>query len=160
MTTSAGLLLWRARDGVVEILIGHMGGPFWAHKSDHAWSIPKGLVDVETDEELLIAAEREFAEEMGSAAPGGESIDLGSVKSGTKTITVFARSGDFDAGAATSNTFTMEWPRGSGRIQEFPEIDRAEWVPLANAERYLTKSQAPLLERLATAISASGETSP
>ena len=152
MALSAGLLLWRDRSGVVEVLLGHMGGPFWARKSDHAWSVPKGLIDSDADEDPLTAAEREFAEELGSPAPDGESIELGSVKSGSKTIIVFAREGDFDADAATSNTFTMEWPKGSGTLQEFPEIDRTEWVPLADAVRYLTKSQAPFAERLATAI--------
>ena len=145
---SAGLLLYRRTPhGAVEVLLGHMGGPFWARKHEHAWSMPKGLAESGEDD-LLAVAEREFTEEMGSAAPAGETIELGSVKSGSKTIFAFAREGDFDADAAVSNRFQMEWPRGSGAFQEFPEIDRAEWVALGDATTYLTKGQAPFLEIL------------
>lgn len=142
---SSGLLLVR---GATEVLIGHMGGPFWAKKNHHSWSIPKGLHDTgETD--ALAVAEREFAEEMGSPAPPGESIDLGSTTSGRKTITIFARRGDFDADAAVSNTFELEWPRGSGTMIEVPEIDRAAWVGIDDARQLLVKSQAVFLDRLA-----------
>jgi len=108
---SSGLLLYRLTDrGDVEVLIGHMGGPYWAHKNEGAWSIPKGLHE-DGEHDHLDVAEREFAEEMGSPAPPGATVELGSVKSGNKRITVFARRGDFDAAAAFSNTFEMEWPR-------------------------------------------------
>jgi predicted NUDIX family NTP pyrophosphohydrolase len=145
-TTSAGLLLYRLVDGVVEVLIGHMGGPFWARKDAHGWSIPKGLY---TDEEPLTAAEREFAEELGSPAPAGPTVALGSVRqSGGKTVTVFAREGDFDASSIVSNEFELEWPRGSGRMQRFPEIDRAGWFSLDEAAEKLVKAQSAFLERL------------
>ena len=146
---SAGLLLYR-RDGrgKLEVLLGHMGGPFWAHRDEHAWSIPKGLRD-DGEPDLLAVAEREFAEELGGPAPDGPTLELGSVRSGSKTIIIYARRGDFDADAAVSNTFEMEWPKGSGRIQEFPEIDRAAWHPLPDARRLLVKGQLPFLDRLA-----------
>ncbi len=142
---SSGLLLFR---DATEVLIGHMGGPFWANKEEHAWSIPKGLHD-DDETSALAVAEREFAEEMGSTAPPGESIDLGSTTSGRKVITIFARRGDFDAEAAVSNTFPLEWPRGSGIMIDVPEIDRAAWVKIDDARRLLVKSQAIFLDRLA-----------
>ena len=151
MTLSVGLVLWRSTDdGELEVLIGHMGGPFFARKHERGWSFPKGLVD--DGEHLLATAEREFAEEMGSEPPPGESVDLGAVKASGKTIQLFARRGDFDADAAESNTFELEWPRGSGTIRTFPEIDRAAWVSLDDAERLLTKGQAPFVERLRAMI--------
>lgn len=103
--------------------------------------------------DALVVAEREFEEEMGSVAPSGESIELGSVRGVYKTITIFAREGDFDAARATSNTFEMEWPPRSGQIGVFPEIDRAEWVLTPDAPLYLTKSQGPFIDRLLEAIS-------
>ncbi|MET9326530.1 NUDIX domain-containing protein [Tsukamurella sp. NPDC003166] len=145
-TTSAGLLLFRRDGGTVEVLIGHMGGPFWARKDAHGWSIPKGLY---TDEEPLAAAEREFAEELGSPAPAGPTVPLGSVRqSGGKTVTVFAREGDFDAATITSNEFELEWPRGSGRMQTFPEIARADWFSLDEAAEKLVQAQSAFLNRL------------
>src|SRR5262245_6260865 len=136
--TSAALLLFRRRD-TLEVLIAHMGGPFWARKDAGAWSIPKGEYTVE---EPLDAARREFAEEMGSQAPSGEVISLGSVKqSGGKVVTAFAIEGDFDLAGFHSNTFELEWPRGSGRTQEFPEVDRAEWVTVDVAREKLVKGQ-------------------
>lgn len=145
-TTSAGLLLFRRTDDAVEVLLGHMGGPFWSRKDAHAWSIPKGLY---TDEEPLAAAEREFAEEMGSPAPTGQTVPLGSVRqSGGKTVTVFAREGDFDAETIRSNEFELEWPRGSGRMQSFPEIDRAGWFSPGEAAEKLVKAQSAFLDRL------------
>ncbi len=154
MVISSGLLLYRrSTSGELEVLLGHMGGPLWAHKHEHAWSIPKGLAEVgETD--LLAVAEREFDEEMGSRAPNAPTIELGSVPSGSKTITIFAREGDFDAENASSNTFSMEWPRGSGKFGDFLEIDRAEWVPVSNATTYLTKGQGPFVQRLVDALAA------
>lgn len=143
--TSAALLLFRRREAL-EVLIAHMGGPFWARKDAGAWSIPKGEY---TSEEPLAAAQREFAEEMGSPAPAGEVISLGSVKqSGGKVVTAFAVEGDFDLDGFHSNTFEMEWPRGSGRMQEFPEVDRAEWVTVDVAREKLVKGQVPVLDAL------------
>ena len=148
MVDSSGLLLFRrSLDGVVEVLIGHMGGPFWANQQEHAWSVPKGLHD-DGERDHLAVALREFEEEMGAPPTDGPSIDLGSVKSGSKIITVFAREGDFDAESAVSNTFELEWPRGSGQIQEFPEIDEAAWKNVAEARSLLTKAQGRFLERL------------
>jgi len=144
--TSAALLLYRHRESV-EVLIAHMGGPFWARKDAGAWSIPKGEHD--SDEEPLAAALREFAEEMGSAPPPGTPIPLGTVKqSGGKTVTTYAVAGDFDLAGFHSNTFEMEWPRGSGRVREFPEVDRAEWVTIDAAREKLVKGQIPVLDAL------------
>lgn len=148
MVESSGLLLFRKKeDGVVEVLVGHMGGPFWARKHEHAWSVPKGLHDDEGDDHLAVAI-REFMEEMGSAPPDGPTIDLGFVKSGNKRITVFAREGEFRAETAVSNTFKLEWPRGSGEFQEFPEIDKAAWISVGEARDLLVKGQVPFLDRL------------
>jgi predicted NUDIX family NTP pyrophosphohydrolase len=148
MLHSSGLLLYRrTADDDVEVLIGHMGGPFWAGQEEHAWSIPKGLHDDGEHKHLTVAL-REFEEEMGSAPPGGPTLELGMVRSGNKKITVFAREGDFDAAAAVSNTFSMEWPRGSGRMQEFPEIDAAAWKSVEEARSLLTKAQVKFLDRL------------
>ncbi|MBB4905193.1 NUDIX domain-containing protein [Actinophytocola algeriensis] len=144
--TSAALLLFRHGSDGLEVLIAHMGGPFWARKDAGAWSIPKGEY---TDEEPLAAARREFAEEMGSPPPGGEPVALGTVKqSGGKSVTTFAVEGDFDLAGFRSNTFELEWPRGSGRVQEFPEVDRAAWVPVAVAREKLVKGQVPVLDAL------------
>jgi predicted NUDIX family NTP pyrophosphohydrolase len=144
--TSAALLLFRRRDQL-EVLIAHMGGPFWARKDAGAWSIPKG--EYLDDEEPLAAARREFAEEMGSPPPEGEVIPLGTVtQSGGKTVTTYAVEGDFDLDRFRSNTFEMEWPRGSGRMREFPEVDRAEWMPVAVARDKLVKGQVPVLDAL------------
>ena len=148
MVESSGLRLFRRTpDGIVEVLIGHMGGPFWSNQHQHAWSVPKGIHDDGEHDHLAVAI-REFEEEMGSPPPEGPSIDLGSVKSGSKTITVFAREGDFDTESAVSNTFELEWPRGSGVVQEYPEIDEAAWRSVAEARSLLTKAQEPFLDRL------------
>jgi predicted NUDIX family NTP pyrophosphohydrolase len=145
--TSAALLLFRHGTDGLEVLIAHMGGPFWARKDAGAWSIPKG--EYTDDEEPLAAARREFAEEMGSPPPAGEPIALGTVtQSGGKAVTTFAVEGDFDLNGFRSNTFELEWPRGSGRVQEFPEVDRAAWVPLAVAREKLVKGQVPVLDAL------------
>jgi predicted NUDIX family NTP pyrophosphohydrolase len=144
--TSAALLVFRRR-AEPEVLIAHMGGPFWARKDAGAWSIPKG--EYTTDEEPLDAARREFAEEMGAPPPAGEVVSLGSVKqSGGKVVTTFAVEGDFDLDGFRSNTFEMEWPRGSGRMREFPEVDRAEWVTVDVAREKLVKGQVPVLDAL------------
>jgi predicted NUDIX family NTP pyrophosphohydrolase len=145
--TSAGLLLYRRRDAGVEILIGHMGGPFWARKDEAAWSIPKG--EYGPGEEPFAVALREFEEELGSPAPATDFVALGEVKqSGGKVLTVWAAEGDLDAETAHSNTFSLEWPPRSGRIQEFPEIDRAAWLPVDEARTKLVRGQVPLLDRL------------
>ena len=150
---SSGLLLYRlVNTDDVEVLLAHMGGPFWAHKNEHAWSIPKGIHDNGEGDHLQVA-EREFAEEMGSPAPIGPTLELGSVRSGNKQITVFAREGTFDADGAFSNTFEMEWPRGSGVMATFPEIDRARWVSVAEAQTLLVKGQLPFLDRLSSNLS-------
>jgi predicted NUDIX family NTP pyrophosphohydrolase len=151
---SAGLLLHRAgADGGVEVLLAHMGGPFWARKDEGAWTIPKG--EHGDDEEGLAAARREFAEELGAPPPDGPAIELGEVRqSGGKRVTAWAVAGDFDASAIVSNTFEIEWPPRSGRTQAFPEVDRASWFDLETARRKLVKGQVPLLDALAQRVSA------
>ncbi|MCV7198767.1 NUDIX domain-containing protein [Mycobacterium angelicum] len=145
---SAGLLLYRgSAAGDVEVLIAHPGGPFWARKDDGAWSIPKG--EYGDDEDPWLAAQREFAEELGLAVPDGPRIDLGSVQqAGGKTVTAFAVRGDLDITDARSNTFEMEWPKGSGKLREFPEVDRVGWFSVAQAHEKLLKGQRPFLDRL------------
>jgi len=145
--TSAALLLYRNGGAGLEVLIAHMGGPFWARKDAGAWSIPKG--EYTDDEEPLAAARREFAEEMGSPPPDGAVAALGTVKqSGGKSVTTFAVEGDFDLAGFRSNTFELEWPRGSGKVQEFPEVDRAAWVSVAVAREKLVKGQVPVMDAL------------
>lgn len=150
MVTSAGLLLYRRRDGRTEVLLGHMGGPFWARKDDGAWSIPKG--EHGPDEDALAAALREFAEEMGSPAPAVDYVPLATVKQSAKTVSAWAGESDFDPSAIVSNTFELEWPPKSGRIQAFPEIDRAQWFSLDDAAAKLVKGQRPFLERLSALV--------
>jgi predicted NUDIX family NTP pyrophosphohydrolase len=145
---SAGLLLHRRAGDVVEVLIGHPGGPFWARKDDGAWSIPKGEYD--PSEDPWQAARREFAEEIGCPAPDGPRLDLGTVKQPSgKMLTVFAVAADLEIGDFRSNTFTLEWPKGSGRQQEFPELDRVAWLPTPEAHTKLLKGHRVFLERLA-----------
>ncbi|MBN9110660.1 MAG: NUDIX domain-containing protein [Pseudonocardia sp.] len=148
MRRSAGILLHRAGP---EVLLGHMGGPFWVRKDAHAWSIPKG--EHGDDEEPRAAAVREFAEEMGSPAPDGELVDLGTVRGSGKLIAAFALAGDLDADTVVSNTFELEWPPRSGRMQEFPEIDRAAWFALDEAREKIVKGQLAFLDRLAEHVS-------
>ncbi|MCQ4361166.1 NUDIX domain-containing protein [Mycobacterium gordonae] len=144
---SAGLLLYRARAGVVEVLLAHPGGPFWARKDDGAWSIPKGEYDEGDDP--WAAARREFAEELGLPVPDGPRLDFGPVKQPSgKVVTAFAVGGDLDITDASSNTFEMEWPRGSGRMREFPEVDRVGWFAVAQARAKLLKGQRVFLDRL------------
>ena len=150
--TSAGLLLYRRHpERGVEVLVGHMGGPFWARKDAGAWSIPKG--EHGPDEEPRDVALREFAEEMGSAAPATDLVPLGEVRqSGGKRLTAWAAEGDLDASATVSNTFSLEWPPRSGRVQQFPEIDRSAWFPVDVAREKLVKGQVPFLDRLLAAL--------
>jgi predicted NUDIX family NTP pyrophosphohydrolase len=144
---SAGVLVYRIRGGVVEVLIAHPGGPFWARKDDGAWSIPKG--EYADGEDPWAAAQREFAEELGLPVPAGPTIDLGSLRqSGGKVVRAFAVCADLDVTDAHSNTFELEWPRGSGKFAEFPEVDRVGWFPVAGARVKLLKGQRPLLDRL------------
>ena len=143
---SAGLLLFRRGAGGLEIFLVHPGGPFWAKKDAHAWSIPKG--EFAADEDPLTAARREFAEETGLSV-AGTFIALSPCKQpGGKIVHGFAVEGDCDPAAVNSNTFTIEWPPRSGRHQEFPEIDRAAWFPLAAARMKIHKGQIPLLDEL------------
>jgi predicted NUDIX family NTP pyrophosphohydrolase len=144
---SAGILLWRRRDGGLEVFIAHMGGPFWARKDANAWSIPKG--EFQPDEDALDAAQREFVEEIGVPAPPLDYVKLGEFRqSSGKVVIAFAAESSFEVAEVKSNTFPVEWPPRSGKIQEFPEIDRAEWMPVADAEWRLVKGQLPLLEAL------------
>jgi predicted NUDIX family NTP pyrophosphohydrolase len=145
---SAGLLLYRHRGDALEVLIGHPGGPVWARKDDGAWSIPKG--EYASGEDPWEAARREFAEEVGCPAPDGPRLDLGTIKQPSgKILTVFAVGADLDTGNFRSNTFTLEWPKGSGRLQQFPELDRVAWLPIAEAAVKLLKGHRIFLERLA-----------
>jgi predicted NUDIX family NTP pyrophosphohydrolase len=146
--TSAGILLHRVRDGAREVLLVHPGGPFWARKDAGVWSIPKG--EYAEGDDPRATALREFEEELGTALPAGtELTDLGTVRqAGGKVITAYAAAGDLDAGAIASNTFTTEWPPRSGRMQEFPEVDRAEWFGLDAARAKINPAQAELLDRL------------
>jgi predicted NUDIX family NTP pyrophosphohydrolase len=145
---SAGILLHRIGSDGREVLLVHPGGPFWAKRDDRAWSIPKGEYD--DGEEPLAAALREFEEEVGSALDHmGELVELGEVRQrNRKLVTAWAAEGDVDASAVRSNTFTMEWPPRSGKMQEFPEIDRAEWFTLARAREKLIEAQAAFVDRL------------
>ncbi len=150
--TSAGLLLYRrTADGAVEVLLGHMGGPFWRSKDAGAWTVPKG--EYERGEDPHDAAVREFTEELGSPPPPGDDVALGSVRQrGGKVVTAWAREGDFDPGAAVSNVFEVEWPPGSGRLVEFAELDRVEWLPVARAREVVVGAQAELLDRLVATL--------
>jgi len=141
------VLLYRARDSIVEVLIAHPGGPFWARKDDGVWSIPKGEY-AEADDPWA-AAQREFGEEIGLALPDGPRIDFGPLKQPSgKVVTGFAVLAELDIAEARSNTFEMEWPKGSGRLQEFPEVDRIGWFSVAQARIKLLKGQRVFLDRL------------
>ncbi|MGN6162242.1 MAG: NUDIX domain-containing protein [Marmoricola sp.] len=143
---SAALLVYRRRNEL-EVLLVHPGGPFWARKDEGAWSIPKG--EYADPEEPLAAAYREFNEEVGIVPPQSEVRDLGTAKlSSGKVITCFAVEGDLDLAEFSSNMFEMEWPRGTGRIQAFPEADRAGWFTLAVARVKISPGQVPFLDRL------------
>jgi predicted NUDIX family NTP pyrophosphohydrolase len=149
---SAGLLLYRRGADGVEVLIGHPGGPFWARKDDAAWSIPKG--EYTEDEDPWAAAQREFVEEIGLPVPDGPRIFLPPVtQSGGKIVTAFAVEADLDVTDSVSNTFEMEWPKGSGKFKEFPEIDRVGWFSVADAHIKLLKGQRPLLADLIAHLS-------
>lgn len=143
---SAGLMMYRIKDGTIQVLLAHPGGPFFCNKDEGAWSIPKGEPDA--DEDLLLTAQREFEEETG-LKPTGPFIALKPVKQkGGKVVHAWAFEGDCDSTTIQSNTFTMEWPPKSGRQMEFPEIDRAEFFDLTTAKRKIRAGQEGLLEEL------------
>lgn len=143
---SAGLLMFRRRGGIVELLLAHPGGPFWAKKDLGAWSIPKGEFD--PPEDPLEAAKREFEEETGLTA-NGQFIPLTPLKQpGGKLVHIWAFEGDCDVSAIISNTFSIEWPPRSGRQQSFPEIDRAQWFSFDAAREKITKGQKGFIEEL------------
>jgi len=149
---SAGVILYRRSAGGLEVLLVHPGGPLWARRDAGAWSIPKG--EYSDGEDPAAAARREFAEELGSPAPADFPIDLGDVRQrGGKLVHAWAAPGDLDASQIRSNTFTLEWPPRSGRIGEFPEVDRAQWFTLEQARERINPGQVPLLERLGQAVS-------
>jgi predicted NUDIX family NTP pyrophosphohydrolase len=154
VTRSAGLVLFR-RTPRLEVLIGHMGGPFWARKDARAWSIPKG--EHGHGEEPLAAARREFSEELGVPAPEGLALSLGEVRQrGGKVVAAWAVEGDLDPGAVTPATFPLEWPPRSGRIRHFPELDRVEWVAPDAARERLVAAQVAFVERLERVLDAGG----
>ena len=143
---SAGILLWRSADAGPEVLLAHFGGPYWARKDAGAWSIPKGLI--EAGESAEQTARREFREELGTELVGNL-VPLPPLRQkGGKWVEAFAVQGTFDPAQLASNSFTLEWPRGSGRQQSFPEVDRVRWFSLAEAEATMLPSQMPLLASL------------
>ncbi len=160
VTHSAGLLAWTRQGGGdvtgsgLRVFLIHMGGPFWARKDTGAWSVPKGIHHA--DEGPAAAARREFAEEIGVPAPEGDLLDLGTVRSGAKQVRAFAVEADPGLAYRASNTFPLEWPPHSGRTQEFPEADRAEWLGLQQARERIVRSQLPFLDRLADALGEPG----
>lgn len=144
---SAGLLLFRETSGVLEVLLVHPGGPFWSRKDDGAWSIPKG--EFEDGEDPLAAARREFEEETGFPAPAEEAIPLEPLKQpGGKLVLAWAVRGDLDPDRLRSNSFALEWPPKSGRIQNFPEVDRAGWFPVEVAKSKFLPGQVGFLGQL------------
>ncbi len=143
---SGGVLLYRFRGDELQILLVHPGGPFWRRKDDGAWSIPKGLF--EENESPLDAAKREFKEETGFEAEGSF-IDLGSIKQSSKKIVhIWALESDIDETKITSNKFSMEWPKNSGYLREYPEIDRAGWFNIYQAKKKIQRGQAGFIDRL------------
>ena len=153
---SAGLLLFRRSEAGLELFIAHPGGPFWKDRDAGAWTIPKGIV--ESGEDFLDAARREFEEETG-IHPVGPFIPLGSIRQKAgKTIHAWAWEGDADASTVVSNTMRTEWPRGSGRWMEFPEVDRCAWFVPAMAKTKMNQAQAELIDRLEAALAAQDAT--
>ena len=143
---SVGILLYKRREAAILVLLVHPGGPFWRHKDAGAWSIPKG--ERVTGEDPETTARREFAEELGSM-PSGPMSRLGRIRQrGGKYVEAFAVEGDFDVDSLSSNSFEIEWPPRSGRLESFPEVDRAAWFTLAAAREKINAGQRPLLDRL------------
>jgi len=154
---SAGLVLWRRGPTGIEVLLGHPGGPLFAHRDAGYWSIPKGEVEMEERAQgeagLAAVARRECAEETGHPVPEGPLLPLGSiVQKGGKEVYAWAAEGALDPAAAHSNLFTMSWPPGSGRLESYPELDRVEWFGLEEARRRVKETQIPLLDRLEAAL--------
>lgn len=150
--------MYRLRPPGAEVLLVHPGGPFWTGRDIGAWSIPKGRI--EPDEEPLVAARREFAEETGMEAEGPFIPLAGLRQPSGKIVHAWACAGDCDPRAIRSNTFTLEWPRRSGRLADFPEVDRGDWFPLPAAERKLHRGQVPFLRLLQAAIGLVGADRP
>ena len=149
--SSAGLLLYRRRGDSVEVLLGHLGGPFWAAKDVGAWTLPKG--ELEDGEDAHAAAVREFTEELGTPPPDGPDIALGTVRQRAgKEVTAWAREGDLEAVVTAAATVQVEWPPRSGRIVAFPELDRVAWWPLDRARELVITAQAELIDRLEAAL--------
>ena len=147
MKLSAGILLYRGEGSSLELLLVHPGGPFWAKKDLGAWSIPKG--EYAAGEDPLAVARREFEEELGVPPPQGALLNLGEIKQPSrKIITAFALRGDFDPARLKSNRFELEWPPRSGRLQSFPEVDRAAWFTPEAARVKILPGQAPFIDRL------------
>ncbi|MFE9763032.1 NUDIX domain-containing protein [Streptomyces sp. NPDC005808] len=145
---SSGLLLFRRTDRGLEVLLGHMGGPFFARRNEGAWTVPKG--EYEPDESAWDAARREFQEELGLPPPDGKAVPLGEIRqTGGKVVTAWAVEADLDPATVVPGTFEMEWPPKSGRSQEFPELDRVEWLGLDRARSLIVKAQTEFLDRLA-----------
>ncbi len=143
---SAGLLMYRLRDAELEVLLVHPGGPFWRHRDQDAWSIPKG--ELEAGEEPLATAQREFEEETG-VRPEGPYLELPEIEQkNRKIVSAWAFEGDCDPAAVRSNTFTIEFPPRSGKMAEFPEIDRAEFFSPEEARRKINPAQAALIDAL------------
>jgi predicted NUDIX family NTP pyrophosphohydrolase len=154
---SAGILLFRRQGGAIEFLLVHPGGPFWAKKDAGAWSIPKG--QIENEEEPRACAIRELDEELGAAPEldPEQLVELGSIKQKAgKVVEAWAAEADFDPGALASNSFEMEWPPRSGKQQEFPEVDRAEWFSVEKAREKILPAQAELLDRLLERLGSGG----
>ena len=149
---SAGLLMYRIQDGKLQVLLAHPGGPFFKNKDDGAWTIPKG--ELESGEDMLEAAKREFEEETG-VTPTGPFIELTPIKQkGGKIVHAWAFKGDCDPSAIVSNTFSMEWPPKSGRQMEFPEMDRADFYDVAGARQKIKATQMALVEELEKIVNA------
>jgi predicted NUDIX family NTP pyrophosphohydrolase len=144
---SAGLIPLRVRDGVPEVFLAHMGGPFWARKDDRAWSIVKGEYDPAAEEPRAVAV-REFAEEIGAPCPPEPWVELGAFRQPSgKVITAYAVVTDVDLAFVESNEFEVEWPKGSGVMRRFPEVDRAQWWPLPQARTKVVAGQVPMIEQ-------------
>jgi predicted NUDIX family NTP pyrophosphohydrolase len=151
---SAGVVLWRRGESGLEVLLAHMGGPLWAKKDHGHWTVPKG--EIEPGEEFEAVARREFQEETGHPLPVGPLVPLGQIrqKSG-KVVHAWAVEGNLDPARAVSNTYEMEWPPNSGRMQSFPEIDRVAWFDLVEARTRLKAAQVPFLDRLVESLAQS-----
>jgi predicted NUDIX family NTP pyrophosphohydrolase len=152
--TSAGILMYRLREGALQVLLAHPGGPFWSRRDAGAWMLPKG--ELQPGEEATAAARREFEEELGVPA-AGTLHPLGRLRQrGGKWVEAFAMEGDFDPALLRSNVFELEWPPRSGRHASFPEIDRVAWLTLPQAREKILPSQGDLIDRLETHLAHGG----